>query len=394
MSREYKELFGYTDEEIPNTSEWWQENIFPEDKSLALEAFNNHVTKGTPFSMVVRYRHKNGSTVWVRCRGKALFNDQGKPVRMLGAHNDLTPLMKVQDELRKKEAVLDLLCTTALDGFWDWNMNTGEDFLSKRWKKALGYEDDELANTVETWMSLLHPDDLPKAMDAVKRHMDEGAEYNVVLRYKRKDGTWAHMKAQGVAQKDENGNWARMFGTHTDVSYLEEARAAREASEAKSVFLATMSHEIRTPLNAVLGMAQVLMTTQLTEEQEECVTILQNSGAHLLSLINDILDLSQIESGVISIAKDEFSIQTSVVGVLDVFLLQARQRGIALTFETHVPAGTLFCGDSERICQVLFNLVGNALKFTAAGSVDVVVSTKRVNNISGVLFEVHDTVNH
>lgn len=394
MSREFKELFGYSDEEIPDTSAWWQENIFPEDKEAAIRIFNDHITKHTPYDLIVRYKHKDGSTVWVRCRGKALFNEHGKPVRMIGAHNDLTAMMKVQDELKKKEAVLDLLCTTALDGFWDWNMKTNEDFLSARWKKSLGYEEADIENTVEAWISLLHPDDIPKAMEAVKRHMEEGAEYNIVLRYKRKNGTWAHMLAQGVAQKDEDGNWARMFGTHTDVSYLEDARAAREASEAKSVFLATMSHEIRTPLNAVLGMAQVLMTTDLTEEQEECVTILQNSGAHLLSLINDILDFSQIESGIITIAKEEFSIQKTVVSVLDVFLLQARQRKIALTFESHVPAGTKFCGDSERICQVLFNLVGNALKFTAVGSVGVNMSAKEVDGKSGVLFQIRDTVSH
>lgn len=368
------------------------EHIFPEDKVLAVDAFHSHISDHTPYNQIVRYRHKDGSTVWVRCRGQAKFNDQGVPVRMLGAHNDLTPLMKVQEELRKKEAVLDLLCTTALDGFWDWNMKTGEDFLSVRWKKSLGYDDADIENNVEAWNALLHPDDRPKAAEAVRRHTEEGAAYNVVLRYCRKDGTWAHMLAQGVAQKDEEGNWARMFGTHTDVSYLEGARAAREASEAKSVFLATMSHEIRTPLNAVLGMAQVLLTTQLTDEQEECVTILQNSGAHLLSLINDILDFSQIESGVISLGTEKFSIQNTVVSVMNVVLLQARQRGVSLTFETRVPAGTQFCGDSERICQVLFNLVGNALKFTAAGSVGLELSAKVVDGKSGVLFQIHDTV--
>jgi PAS domain S-box-containing protein len=282
------------------------------------------------------------------------------------------------------------LCSSALDGFWDWDIKSGKEFPTSRWRNKLGYEDTSVGT--EDWRTLLHPDDIAKAKDAVRRHMDHGEGYSVVLRYKKKDGAWAHMLCQGVAQKDEDGGWARMFGTHTDVTYLEEARRAREANEAKSVFLATMSHEIRTPLNAVLGMAQVLLTTQLTEEQEECVTILQNSGAHLLSLINDILDFSQIESGIFSIAKEGFSIQKTVVSVLDVFLLQARQRGIALSFESHIPAGTRLIGDSERICQVLFNLVGNALKFTAAGSVSVEMSGKVENGKDGVLINIRDTV--
>ena len=143
----------------------------------------------------------------------------------------------------------------------------------------MGYEDSELENTLETYLTLLLPEDIPKAFAARKKHMDGGTPYSVVLRFKRKDGSMAHMLAQGVATKDESsGQWTRMYGTFTDVSYLEEARVARSANEAKSVFLRTMSHEIRTPLNAVLGMAQVLMGTQLDEEQRDCLSTLHASG--------------------------------------------------------------------------------------------------------------------
>jgi two-component system, sensor histidine kinase and response regulator len=218
--------------------------------------------------------------VWVRCHGKAFFDDVGVPIRMLGAHNDITALMRVQEELKKKEEILDMLCTTTLDGYWDWNIRTGECFMSVRWKMLLGYTDAELINRIETWWSVLLPEDVPKLQNAIERHKSSAEPINVALRYRRKDGKIAHMLTQGVAQKDESsGDWARIFGTHTDVSYLEEARAVREASAAKTTFLATMSHEIRTPLNAVLGMAQVLMTTDLTEEQTDCVNTLHNSGA-------------------------------------------------------------------------------------------------------------------
>jgi PAS domain S-box-containing protein len=392
MSREYKALFGYTDEEIPNTAEWSLANIFPEDKALTMEAFQSHLKDGTPYNVICRFKHKNGSTVWVRCRGKAIVNAEGKPMRMLGAHNDLTTLMEAQQRLKGKEAVLDLLCTTALDGYWDWNIKTGEDFLSARWKNALGYEEDELPNTVETWMNLLHPDDLPKATEAVRRHMEEGAPYSIVLRYRRKDGTLSHMLAQGVAQRGEGGEWVRMFGTHTDVSYLEEARAAHEANEAKTAFLATMSHDIRTPLNAVLGMAQALMATDLTEEQRDCAETLKNSGAHLLSLINDILDFSQIESGALRIAREEFCIQTTTRNVLDVLLLGAVQKDIRLAFRTHIAPGSAFVGDSERVGQILFNLVGNAQKFTKSGSVTVSLSEETRGDVDGVTLKVQDTV--
>jgi PAS domain S-box-containing protein len=386
----FKESFGYDgDDDFPQN--WWMENIFPDDLVKAIAAYNVHLETGSPYDIIVRYRHRDGSTVWIRCHGKAVFDKDGKPIRVLGAHNDLSALMNVQEDLKKKEAVLDLLTSTSLDGYWDWDLLTGDLHMSSRFKSLLGYTDAELANRIETWWSLLLPEDVPKVLDAIEKCKSEGKgeEYdqppllNIVLRYQRKNGTIASMLAQGVAQSipissstsigEEKKKWVRMFGTHTDVSYLEEARAARDASAAKTVFLATMSHEIRTPLNAVLGMAEVLMTTELTEEQKDCVTTLHNSGIHLLSLISDILDFSQIESGIVNLSCEDVDIQHTVRSVMDVLQHSADQKNLLLTFHTLIPARKIFKGDSERIRQLTFNLLGNAVKFTTVGSVNVSV---------------------
>jgi PAS domain S-box-containing protein len=394
-SPEFKALFGYEEHEVPNKSEWWQSHIFPEDMETAGQNFTDHVEKGAPFDQVVRYRHKDGSTVWVRCRGLAQHNSEGKPIRMLGAHNDLTQLMQVQEELKKKNDVLDMLCNTSLDGFWDWNIKTGGKVLSARWKKSLGYEECELENTLETYLMLLVPEDIPKAFAARKKHMDEGAPYSVVLRFMRKDGTMAHMLAQGVATKDErSGQWTRMYGTFTDVSYLEEARAARSANEAKSVFLRTMSHEIRTPLNAILGMAQVLMGTQLDENQQDCLSTLHHSGKHLLSVINDILDFSQIESGNLTVASAQFDVQTSVRDVVAALQLEAQKKGVDLTFDSSIPVGAKFVGDPERTRQVVFNLLGNAVKFTTEGTVSVSLDIAAENDDDERLWNISQPASH
>lgn len=120
LSPRFKEIFGYEDHEVPNTSAWWQENIFQEDLPSVLEAFEAHVKEGKPYDQVVRYRHKDGSTVWVRCRGKAKFNEEGKPVRMLGAHTELAELKAAQlaveaanDELRVRNEELDQFARAA-----------------------------------------------------------------------------------------------------------------------------------------------------------------------------------------------------------------------------------------------------------------------------------------
>ena len=107
MSPRFKELFGYRDDEIPNTSEWWQANIFPEDRDVALDNFAKHLADPNhPYDQIVRYRHRDGSSVWVRCRGLAVRNERGEPIRLLGCHTDVTALKRAEEDLRRQAAEL------------------------------------------------------------------------------------------------------------------------------------------------------------------------------------------------------------------------------------------------------------------------------------------------
>ncbi|MCY4638211.1 MAG: ATP-binding protein [Acidobacteria bacterium] len=107
MSPRFKELFGYRDDEIPNTSTWWQANIFPEDRNVALDNFAKHLADPNhPYDQIVRYRHRDGGTVWVRCRGLAVRNDRGEPIRLLGCHTDVTALKRAEEDLRRQTAEL------------------------------------------------------------------------------------------------------------------------------------------------------------------------------------------------------------------------------------------------------------------------------------------------
>ena len=107
MSPRFKELFGYRDDEIPNTSEWWQANIFPEDRDIALDNFAKHLADPNhPYDQIVRYRHRDGSSVWVRCRGLAVRNERGEPIRLLGCHTDVTALKRAEEDLRRQAAEL------------------------------------------------------------------------------------------------------------------------------------------------------------------------------------------------------------------------------------------------------------------------------------------------
>jgi PAS domain S-box-containing protein len=281
---------------------------------------------------------------------------------------------------------LDMLCIASYAGYFKR--------LNPAWKRTLGYDIGEL--TASPFIDFVHPDDRAATLAEVQKVAKGEDTISFENRYRAKDGSyrWLLWNATPFAQQQLIYAAARDITerkvSDEKIQWLKEE--AEAANRAKSDFLARMSHEIRTPLNVVIGMGDVLERTALNTEQRQYVRVFQKAGSNLLTLINDLLDLSKVESGRMILEEIDFELSGVTDAVVEIMSMRAQQKGIELRSEMMPGVPARFRGDPDRLRQVLINLVGNAIKFTAKGRVLLCVEQDPDNLRAGSLrFSVSDT---
>ncbi|GEO82574.1 PAS domain S-box protein [Pararhodospirillum oryzae] len=286
-----------------------------------------------------------------------------------------------QEILRVQER-FDLAMRGANDGIWDWDLRLDRLYVSPRSREILGLDETDIGEDPARWAARIHPDDRARAREARRLHLEgTSPQYRTVIRLQHAEGHYVWVLDRGMALRDGAGRPTRMVGTHSDITemrrYEEALQAAKAQAEAanlaKSQFLAMMSHEIRTPMTGILGMGDLLLATDLNDEQRRFLGTLKRSARTLLGVLDDVLDFSKIEAGQMVLECVDFRLGDVIEDVVGVFLARAVERN--LTLEAVLPEGPplVLRGDPARLRQILFNLVGNAVKFTEKGSVWVKV---------------------
>ncbi|OUR89566.1 hypothetical protein A9Q92_00860 [Methylophaga sp. 42_8_T64] len=299
--------------------------------------------------------------------------------------------------LRKNaELRLSVAIEGAGDGIWDWDMSTNAVHFSELYAKMLGYSVEEMLPELGTWIHNVHPEDWARVQSTLQSYLEGNLpRFEIEFRMRCKDGSWKWILSRGkVVALDSEGNPIRMTGVHTDIdvrkkmeSELLHAKVAAEAAnQAKSEFLSSMSHELRTPLNAVIGFAQILegdAVSPLTTDQKDSLKHISNSGHHLLTLINDVLELAKIETGNIPVVKESVVFSDVIDECLPILQNLAAANNVEIIVNDM--SDTAFYADCIRVKQVLLNLCTNAIKYNEIGgqvTIDCMQSERNLMRIN------------
>ncbi|HZV65704.1 MAG TPA: ATP-binding protein [Telluria sp.] len=320
--------------------------------------------------------------------------------------------------LRESEERLSIATHAAHIGIWDWDIVTNELVWDEQMYRQYRVRKEDFGGAYEAWTRTVLPEDLPRASAAIMQALRGECEYVSEFRIAWPDGSIRHIAAESLTFRDAAGRALRMVGVNYDITERTQAQAellrhrnhleelvaertaalsvavkeAKAASRAKSMFLATMSHELRTPLNSVIGFSHLMQgSATMSADEKHNMAIIHRSGQHLLTLINDILELSKVEAGRLTLQSTAFDPRAMLRDVLDMVRPRADQNGLALALDIDgVPHAVR--ADAARLRQVLLNLLSNAVKFVEQGSVTLELRGRALaDGRHALAFAVRDT---
>jgi two-component system, sensor histidine kinase and response regulator len=320
---------------------------------------------------------EGGGERWIGEKATVSRGQSGQISRITGAIVDISDLKRTKAALDSIESRFERAIRGTHDGLWEIDLATDTLWFGPHFEEMLGYGLGELSESREHYRAMIHPEDREMVRVIVQNHLEHGAIYDVEYRARHKAGHYEWLRSRAQSERAADGTPLRVAGSTqliTDRKLAEQATldaklAAEAANRAKSNFLANLSHEIRTPMNGVIGMSQILSETPLDNTQREYVDIIQGSAKALLSLINDVLDLSKIEADRLELEHVEFDLRDVIYETVAATALQSAVKGIELIVNVGIDVPITARGDPGRLRQIVMNLIGNAIKFTHEGHV-------------------------
>lgn len=382
-------MFGYTEEELmaqPATEYIYSDCITNKDKlfrSLDESSSINAVEK--------QFVHKDGNVIWASMHVSLVRDEQDQtPLFFISQIVDITDSKVAEQKLQESIERYTSLKKYNHDAIISFNLDGSVLNGNQMAEQLTGYKIPELIGTRIS--NLIGERNLDRVLSSMEDYAAVEKAINVIH---HKDGHTVEVLATlaPIVIHNKNVGYYIIAKDMTEQKRLIiEKEAAEKTNKAKSEFLAMMSHEIRTPMNGVIGMTDLILDTELDEEQREYVQIIKKSGTTLLNIINDILDFSKIESGRTELVEETFNIRMALSETLNMILPKALEKNIEVTTSVACDVPPQVYGDMTKLRQVLMNLLTNAIKFTSNGSVSISVQCVKSRAHSALLqFSVADT---
>ncbi|HLG02114.1 MAG TPA: PAS domain S-box protein, partial [Bacteroidia bacterium] len=341
-------------------------------------------------------RHKNGSEIPVEISLSPMETTHG--ILVSAAIRDITERKKTELILQQKTGQLIEAQRLAHIGSWEWDVLADKLVWSDELCRIYGLEPQEV--DFELFLEFVHPDEKEAVGKIIQQAFADHQPFSFYHRIIRADGSERILHGRGGVFTDEKGNVIRMAGTGQDVTeskkneqeLMRAIQMAENANRLKETFLANMSHEIRTPLNAIIGFTDLLIKRKLGEDVLDQLHTIKESGNNLLAIINDILDISKIEAGMVQFEERPMSIREMLRSLQVMFQQRALDKNVRLNFIAGDDIPDILLGDPMRINQIIVNLINNAIKFTNKGSVTVTAKVvKKEEEARTIEFSVEDT---
>ena len=420
----FRRLMGYSDQsDFPNEIESFERGVYTEDwdalfSNMNASAFEENIMSTTGHEF--RFCRKDGSVRWYRSMGILSRNPEGRLMQYRGVTVDITEAKEhdaLYSELQNEAASLDTIHEMLGSGKWTMDFDKEGVMESVTWsdefRRMLGYNGaDDFPDVLESWSDLLHPDDKDRVMREYNETLYDYTgqkTYDVEYRLRTKNRGYRWYRAVGKPTRRPDGSPISYIGVFIDITEQKEMmqelarqreslsvalEEANQANKAKTAFLSNMSHEIRTPMNAIIGLDRIALNDpSISDATREHLEKIGLSAQHLLSIINDILDMSRIESGRMTVKNEEFSFAKTLAQVNTIISDQCRDKGIDYECRVNGTIDDYYIGDEMKLRQVLINILGNAVKFTpSGGTITFVVETiARLTGKSTLQFTISDT---
>ena len=393
-SEEIYRMYGF-DPELPPPPYTEHMKLFTNKswKQLSVE-LNKTIEKGISYDLELEMSTDHASFGWMRAMGQPVKNKEGKIVGVRGIAQDITEQKEFESRILKERAFRELLTETSTCGIYIFDVRLNRNiYINKKGAELLGYTVDEIQKMdSQTFVSRFHVDDLDHVVEHINDLVSFKKEKEIKYRFKLSDGTYRHFYSTDTPfEIDKDGKLVSYIGSFIDITKQEETEKelvkakeeAEQASKQKDLFLSNMSHEIRTPLNGVIGFSKLLKRDNLLPESKEMyLEQIESNSQQLMTIINDVLNLSKIDSGSFKLNKEKVNFHRVLRGIVDghiVHLKDMEDKGnIKIVLKNRSPRKPLGIKiDEVRFSQVINNLITNAIKYSKKGTIEVGYKVKK-----------------